>query len=171
MTAKVEMNHEFADEALFIFKGICEALDLDWCLYAGTALGLYRDGKYLPGDNDIDIAVKPKEGQLKLLWRALGHCGFKLGKINENVDGSRNRHTYFHPGVRFPEEGGLLVDIFFHHTEEEDNFMAWYDGIWYKDELWLTPHPLQYYLQYAYGDWADKSLRNSAAGKEYVRTI
>ena len=39
MTTKVEMNHEHADQALFIFKGICEALDLDWCLYAGTGTG------------------------------------------------------------------------------------------------------------------------------------
>ncbi len=171
MTTKVQMNHTFADLALFKFKEIAEAMDLDWCLYAGTALGLHRDGKYLPGDNDLDFAIKPKLGQLNLLWAALHDAGFKLGKSNENADGSRNRHTYFHPDVQHPNQDGLLVDIFFLHTEEEANFMAWYDGIWYKDELWLTPHPLEFYLQYAYGEWWDKSLRNSAAGKEYARTI
>ncbi len=171
MTTKIQMDHEMADLALFKFKEIAESIGLDWCLYAGTVLGLHRDGKYLPGDNDLDFAIKPKFSQLELLWSALDDAGFKLGRTNENADGSQNRHTYFHPEVRHPDEGGLLVDIFFRHTEDEDNFMSWYDGIWYKDELWLTPHPLNFYLQYAYGDWQDKTLRNSAAGKEYAKTL
>jgi len=171
MTTKIEMNHEYADLALFKFKEIADALDVDWCLFAGTALGLHRDGKYLPGDNDIDLAVNTKPEILEALWAALYKAGFNLGYSFELADGTRNRHVYFHPEVRHPEEGALLVDVFYKFTDEEANFMSWYDGVWYKDELWLTPHPLEFYLQHAYGEWWDRDLRNSASGKEYAKTL
>ena len=168
---KTEMNHEFADQALVLFSEVAKMMDLDWCLYAGTALGLYRDGKYLPEDNDIDLAVKPKIGQLNELWSALHQAGFKLGDSYELTDSSRNRHVYFHPVVRHPTEGGVLVDVFYSFPEDEENLMTQFDGIYYKNELYLTPHPLPLYLQSAYGEWWDKTLRNSASGKEYVRTL
>ena len=170
MTIKKQMNLDYADGALLAFKTAAERAKVDWCLYAGTCLGLFRDGRFLPDDNDIDVAVRATAEQVETLWKSLDRLGFKLGKFCENVDGSRNRHVYFHPKIMRPEEGGLLVDVFYHFSEEEENLLRWFDAIWYRERFWFTPHPTDEYLQAAYGEWWDKTLRNAAAGKEDVQS-
>lgn len=171
MTAKVQMNQTYADAALVAFGAVADAQEVDWCLYAGTCLGLYRDGRYLPDDNDLDVAVKTTPERLDALWGALEEAGFKLGRFCNNADGTLNRHLYFHPMVWWPDAGGTLVDVFYTFTAEEQNLTSWYDGVYYREQLLLVPHPVELYLQAAYGEWWDKSLRNSAKGKEDARTI
>lgn len=168
---KVEMNHVHADAALLAFKEVADASKVDWCLFAGTALGLHRDEHFLPGDNDIDVAIKVPVANLGFFWLDLHIAGFKRGKDCENADGSRNQHFYWHPEVWWPEEGGILIDVFYKFTEEEENLLTSFDGIYYKGQLYLTPHPLELYLQTAYGEWWDPTLRNSAAGKEDGHTL
>lgn len=168
---KLEMNHDHADAALLAFKAVADKCNVDWCLFAGTALGLHRDERFLPDDNDIDVAIKVSDEKRDAFWIDLHKAGFKRGRDCENVDGSRNRHFYWHPEVSWPVEGGLLVDIFYKFTEEEENLLTSFDGIYYKGQLYLTPHPLELYLQTAYGEWWDPTLRNSAAGKEHARTL
>ena len=169
MVAKVEMDKSLADAALVAFAEVADAMELDWCVFAGTCLGLFRDGKFLPDDNDLDVAVKATDEQRERLWDELYLAGFKLGRWCENRDGTRNRHCYYHPEMSHPDSGGILVDVFYTFTEAEANVLNHFDQVTYRDRNYLTPHPVQAYLQLAYGDWWDKTLRNSAAGKEGVR--
>lgn len=166
---KQEMDRALGDAALVAFKDVADALDLDWCVFAGTCLGLYRDGKFLPDDNDLDVAVKATDEQLERLWDELYIAGFKLGRWCENRDGTQNRHVYFHPDVSHPDEGGILVDVFYTFTEDEQNFLNNYGQVTYQGRDYLTPYPVQAYLQLAYGEWWDKSRRDSAVGKEGVK--
>ena len=165
----VPMNLAHADAALFRFKEVADGLGLDWCLFAGSALGMYRDRKFIPHDDDIDLAVKATPEQLEALWLALYGVGFNLGRWCENVDGTKNRHVYFHPDTPHIKDGGILVDVFYAFTEEEENLVRFFDAVPYKDELFLVPHPIQEYLQLAYGEWWNKDNRNAAAGKEGVK--
>lgn len=38
-------------------------IDSPWWVSAGSAIGLYRDGDFIPNDTDIDIGVRSKYGQ------------------------------------------------------------------------------------------------------------
>ena len=154
-----------ADKALFAFKEVADGLGLTWCLFAGTALGLWRDRKYLPGDNDIDVAVVEDMGTL---WEALDDAGFALGRFCENEDGTMNRHTYYKDGERHPTKDGILVDIFYTFTEEEEQFLYAFDAVVYRDDLLPLPGPIQSYLLTAYHNWSDPDERDSAKGKKGV---
>lgn len=167
-STKVAMDKQEADAALFAFADVADRLKLDWFLVAGTCLGLYRDGKYLPGDNDIDVGVLAKHEQLQDLWWELYQAGFKIGRHCENADGTKNRHTYYKKGITWPDEGGVLVDVFYAFTEDELNLIVNFGQIEYSGRDFLVPHPVQMYLQLTYGEWWDKSLRNQAIGKEGV---
>jgi|TARA_Y100000310_G_scaffold328100_1_gene395619 hypothetical protein len=165
------VNPEYADEALFLFQDIADSLELDWFLFAGTCLGIFRDGKYLPGDNDLDLGVKASPDRLEGLWAALYRAGFSLGPWCTNKDGSRNRHVYFKHGEPWPTKDGILVDVWYDFTEGELNLTMNYGQVRYKGRDFLVPYPVQSYLQDAYGEWWDTESRVSAAGKEGVSRV
>ena len=164
----IPMNKDHADAALLRFKEVADKLGIDWCLFAGSALGMYRDHKWIAHDDDIDVAVKASPEQLESLWSALYGGGFNLGRWCENVDGTKNRHVYYHPDIPNITDGGILVDVFYTFTEDEENLTRFFDAVPYKDELYLVPHPVEVYLQLTYGEWWDNTLRNAAMGKEGV---
>jgi hypothetical protein len=164
------MDHEMADKVLFRFADIVDDLGLDWCLFAGACLGFFRDGGYIEGDNDIDVAVKAKPAQLKKMWARLQGRGFRLGRWCENVDGTKNRHVWGHPDKLWPEEGGIMIDVFYTFTPEEENVMVNYGQVWYKGRGFLVPYPVDRYLQDAYGEWWVKS-DTQAAGKLGVEHV
>lgn len=158
------MNKDHADSALNLFADVAGALGLKWFLFAGTCLGLYRDGGYIEGDNDIDVGVEATEDELTQLWDALDVQGFKLGRWCENTDGTKNRHTYWHPEVAHPDAGGMLVDVFYTFTEGEQNFLVNLGQITYGDRNYLVPYPVQDYLQHTYENWWEKTDRKAKEG-------
>lgn len=46
---------------LDVFAGICEKHNLDYWLYAGTALGVRRHNGFIPWDDDLDVVVRQKD--------------------------------------------------------------------------------------------------------------
>lgn len=86
-------------------------LPYQWWVSAGTALGLYRDGDFIQGDTDIDIAAKGYEGVDKDTTEALK--GFELCR------------TIYHEGkpmqLAFIKDG-IILDIYF-HWQEDNNFV------------------------------------------------
>ena len=167
-SSKVELDRVQADRALFAFADVANRLDLDWFLVCGTCLGLYRDKKYAPGDDDIDVGVLVKPGQLRELWWELHKAGFKLGRWCENVDGTKNRHTYHKDGVAWPDEGGVLVDVFYKFTEDETNFLVNFGQIEYSGRDFLVPYPVDMYLQLTYDEWWNP-VQMRAIGKEGIK--
>ena len=141
-----------ADKALFLFKEVADALGLEWCLFAGTALGFFRDRKYIPWDNDIDIALlKRDDDELQALSDALYAVGFNVGRDCVNNDGTQNRHFFGGMEEDHSEEDGVLVDVFHTFTEEEMQYLYAFDAVVYKDDLFPLPGPIQSYLMHTYG--------------------
>lgn len=55
------MNNKLAIKDLKLIKRILDKLKVPFFLNFGTLLGIYRDGKILPDDKDIDIGILGQE--------------------------------------------------------------------------------------------------------------
>jgi hypothetical protein len=56
-------------------------LSINYRLTDGTALGLHRDGRFIPHDNDIDIDILDIKDYKELLKKLRTQCKYKLGGI------------------------------------------------------------------------------------------
>lgn len=154
----------------------------------GAVLGFHRDGDFLPGDDDIDIAVIDKvdfETRKKIGW-TLYDLGFQPQNIAFNVFGRMEPSEI---GYNGSEDTGIIVcernfkfTIFF--FKEEDcamhgkeyvcipklgalrlistpvRFFEKSETIKIGKKKYLFPSPVEEYLAWAYFDnWKDKTDR------------
>ena len=157
-------------------------------LVYGALLGLYRDGKLLPEDDDIDLCVIDKidfRTRKDIGW-ALYSLGFMPQIITFNVYG---RLEQAEMGYNGDAETGIIVcqrnikfTIFFFkevscetHTSEylcipklgaaklisiPVEYFKKNDTIKIGKIKFLTPSPIKKYLEFSYEDWKDKSKRD-----------
>ena len=118
-----------------------------WWISAGTALGLHRDGTFIPHDTDVDIEVaadwdNPPPDDL-LPWRPIRTQHFQgrpmqLAYLHDRVIFD----VYlFYDGVNHNEHGTFAIpDRFLHKLEDVQG--------------WPAPSPIDDYLAWRYGpDW------------------
>jgi hypothetical protein len=162
--------------------------NVNFYLVYGLVLGMHRDGKPLPGDEDVDIAVVDPidlETRKKIGWM-LYDLGFKPQPIAFNVFG---RMEESEPGYNGDGESGIIVcerefkfTIFFfgkvvcpQHGAEylcvpklgsvklisiPAKFFDNPESIKVGKKKYLVPGPLEEYLAYSYYDnWKDKEDR------------
>ena len=55
---KIGMSIKDAERALLLLDDALRSAGIPYWLSEGTALGMFRDGSIIPGDDDIDIAVR-----------------------------------------------------------------------------------------------------------------
>lgn len=154
----------------------------------GALLGHFRDGKFLPGDDDIDIAIIDKidfETRKKIGWK-LYDLGFDPQPISFNVFGRMEPSAV---GYNGDGESGIIVcernfkfTIFFFKEEPcqicdghyvcipklgavklisiPTRFFQKEGIIKIGRKKYLTPSPIKKYLEYSYKDWRDRSLRD-----------
>jgi len=74
---------EQAFQNLLDFKRIMEKLNIPFVLIDGTALGVYRDNDFCPGDeNDIDVGVSREYAEeIPKIWPEAEKKGFKILKV------------------------------------------------------------------------------------------
>jgi hypothetical protein len=134
-------------------------LKLQFWLGAGTALGLYRDNKFIKNDTDIDIEMLYSEGIENALTAQLG---FKLFR-RVTHDGKPHQLCFISKGV--------LVDIYIYHSEGENyvNYYEWgklvfpkelFNGVKYINTRYgKFPFPAQpeAYLKHRYNNWRKPS--------------
>jgi len=146
-----EENVKQADRALLSFKEVADKLGVEWCLFAGTALGFFRNKGYINWDNDIDIALTGGEAALDKVSTELYQIGFNIGRDCTNNDGTRNRHLWGGMETAHDTESGILVDVFYTFTDTEKQFLHSFEAIDYKGRLFLIPRPIKRYLIETYG--------------------
>lgn len=154
----------------------------------GALLGHYRDGDFLPGDDDIDIACVDKLDlkTRKAIGWTLYDLGFQPQQILFNVFGRMEPSEI---GYNGDDKSGIIVcernfkfTIFFFNEEDCDQhgkemvctpklgsvkliaspskFYEKFGTIKIGKKKYLTPSPIEEYLTFSYFDnWKDKTDR------------
>lgn len=174
---------------LELVKQVFDKHGVRFFLVYGALLGHYRDGDFLPGDDDVDLAViDPIDIQTrkKIGW-ALYDLGFQPQNIGFNIQIGRMEPHW--PGYEGYEDTGIIVcqrnfkfTIFFFKEEEcamhgteyvctpklgamklistPKKFYEKPGKIKIHKQTYLTPGPIEDYLSFTYFDnWKDKNDR------------
>jgi glycerol-3-phosphate cytidylyltransferase len=134
---------EHADEILSLLHKACAELDITYFVYAGTALGFYRDGTYIHKDNDLDVGIISAPEKFMALSDYLeNQLGFTVDGVNHYW--MHNMLLDIRGGTDYwgPEEALQRCVIPF--TEQ-------LDAVSYKGRAYSLPHPIEQHLACLYG--------------------
>jgi hypothetical protein len=92
---------------LTLYKAITQ-LNCSWWISSGTAIGLYRDGDFIPDDTDIDIGVRSSLGQKHIFLN-----DFKLIRTMDWRD--RPIQT------AYIDDNGCIFDIYYYYDDILEN--------------------------------------------------
>lgn len=153
-------------------------------LLFGTALGAYRDGDFLPGDDDIDLGSFGKREEVAQKMR---EAGFDVDIVwDEKIHGYRE-------SVMIHARHDVHVDIFFfvetpegfvaHRAVEEEPFVRlppWQKQEFCQVEFYGDTYnllsPPEKYLEFCYTDWKSPKkehgkLYHDLIGKKFEYTL
>lgn len=179
MAGKTRMEGKNVDIALKMLHDVCTELEkkkADYWLEGGTLLGVIRENRLLPWDNDMDISMYIKD-RMKLVRVAiiLWLKGYRISTrfYNRNMGPFKKgelRMIKVRNYEKFMKKGEVMLDIFLKRKVGEDYF--WTVGIKspvlksspanFYDKLttvnfdrkdYLIPDDYEGYLTYRYGDW------------------
>ncbi len=176
-------------EDLELVQKVFDKFGVKLVLVYGAVLGWYRDKAFLPGDEDIDLAVfedVPYKTRKDIGWK-LYELGFNPQPITFNVFG---RQELIENGYNGTEKSGIIVcergikfTIFFFGAPEEcklhglehicvpkmgavkliatpAKFYKKLDTLKVGSKKYLVPSPVEEYLDYTYfNNWKDKTDR------------
>jgi tetratricopeptide (TPR) repeat protein len=153
-----------AREVLNILKVRLDAAVIPWCLFAGTLLGVIRDGDLLPYDKDVDIALPCTVDRKRLIQLLTTDGEFRL--TTRFSWGLHDSHIYDMCFIHARHNIG--VDLFFLHPDGQDHFLVGPDhpgqpilsridrfGLGLRDwrgGLWPVPVEYEGYFCNVYGD-------------------
>jgi len=188
------MDKISAFKDLLLIKKLFKKYEIPFFLSYGTCLGAYRDGDFLPDDDDIDLVVTKKidyKTRKDIGWTLYG-LGFEPQGVAFNVF---NRLEPSEVGYNGDAHSGIIVcersihvTIFFfgeeyckEHKELEmvcipkmgayklisspSKFYNKPSTIKFKNEEFFVPSPTEEYLSYTYEDWKNPLKRDH--GKLY----
>lgn len=138
---------EEANEILEDFANICDDLGVGYCLIGGICLGFYRDGGYIPTDDDIDVWVDCETTETEKYIIMMEEL-VKLKFIPHQPP----------PDIRFIHffRDGILLDIWSISRPPQGTniYLGPFDEIIYNGRAYNLPQPIEKYLERAYGeDW------------------
>lgn len=169
-------NIEIAHKILFVVTSELEKANVPYWLEGGTLLGIIRENRLLPWDNDMDISLdRSHRKQLFKVALKLFFKGYRLSiRYFQKDFGPFKKGEFRMIKVRnyerFLKKGEVMLDIFV--KRKIDNQLFWAVGIKspvlkssptkYTDELtwvdfnnkkYMVPKDFEGYLSYRYGDW------------------
>ena len=175
------MNLDHAKKDLKTIKNLLDSLKVRFTLAYGTCLGAYRDKEFLPGDDDIDLAITDKVPleMRKRIATDLMDLGFKKQDMFWVVEGKKLDNVPYYQGT---EKTGIIVleryvkiTLFFFYDDGKEmiciphgmplisslsKFYKKLDEIKFKGDKYLIPSPVEDYLAYTYRDWKDTNARD-----------
>lgn len=152
-------------------KGTDQLTSYNYWLSSGTALGLYRDGDFIPNDTDIDIGISVTEGETPILPILEG---FEL--VRDCYHGGKPMQLAFRD-----TENGVIFDIYFFYdigmSASYYNFCE--IGEWFYPKMEIKeletkygsypfPSPIETYMERRYGStWKTPSNKKGLYGNDF----
>ena len=147
------------EDSWILLKWVAERLTMPYWISAGTALGLYRDDDFIPGDTDIDFAMEGYKGVdsdlKKCLRKSLLKKGYEI--VRTIYEDGRPMQIAF-------MIDGTIIDFYFHwrngenlENHGESGWTRMKADICLKPQFILTkygryPIPQREYFKIRYGD-------------------
>lgn len=164
-----------ADRLLPKVAKLFERRGIDYCLDGGTLLGLYREGRFLPWDNDIDFFVRGQDAmRIKALkWRLkLMGCKLQRSYAKDDYGPIKTGDARIFKIVTMREYDGqrLQIDLIFKYSDDENyhwvigvkppvhkkihrSFYDAFEALSYKGRDYPVPCKTDDYLTARYGNW------------------
>jgi len=179
MSGKITLTGRFARQANSMLRkvaGILDRQNIPYVLEAGTLLGIVRENRLLPWDNDMDITITSQytELLLKNRWRFyLAGYRVQLSCFKKDIGPFKKgmpRILKIQKKYLYLFNGAKLLDIFIKYPVGDEyqwtvsqkypvlkgapkNFYDEFTRLEYKGFLYSVPKDYIGYLEYHYGDW------------------
>lgn len=143
----------WAPEILAEGAGILDLLSIKWWLSAGTILGIYRDGKLIPHDTDLDVgAQEPLDHEVTK--SAFFERGFEAVAFSTFQLAFRKREVIFDIYL-FEKVGENLVCEITKQGKMAKPYRLFekLGTLQFEGKFYPTPQPVEEYLRVRYGDW------------------
>ena len=167
-------NKEIAESLLLDVAKSLDILSVKYWLEGGTLLGIKRESRLLPWDNDLDLSINSSEvSKIDDLIMNL-----KSKNLRVRVRKFDNTTEFFNKGdIRIIKirnkrffnllKGSVCLEIFVKYPKKENTYWmigntiknvpskyyAKLQSIKFKDYLFSIPMLTEEYLTYRYGDW------------------
>lgn len=167
-------NKIVAEKMLKDIIMICDECDINYWLEGGTLLGIYREDRLLPWDNDIDISVKSNEEfKFKELFSLLSKHNYRVRlrhfekdcypfkkdkiriiKIREKkFFGLIKGNVCFEIFVKYPSQKDFFWKIGKKTKSVPEKFYKSFKKIKFQGYEYSIPKLTDDYLKYRYGNW------------------
>lgn len=179
-------NIVIAERMLKNVATLFDRCKIDYWIEGGTLLGIKRENRLLPWDNDVDMSINQDQlGKLDHFYSKLNKAGYRVRTRNfdetsefftkGNIRMIKIREKRFFGLVK----GAVCLDVFikYQHGQnsywEIDNktkfvpskFYQSFKHISFKDFDYKIPALTEEYLTYRYGDW-QKQVKNWDTSKD-----
>jgi phosphorylcholine metabolism protein LicD len=163
-----------AENLLSEVTSIFESCNITYWLEGGTLLGLRREGRLLPWDNDLDISIHESEfNKLSLLQNTLKKNGYRVRtRVFEKDSEVFKKGDLRMIKIRTKRffgilKGNVCLDVFIKYTKNEKTYweiankvknvpFKYYETfktLDFKGKPYAIPNLTDEYLTYRYGDW------------------
>jgi len=167
-------NKVIAERMLRDVAAILEDCSIQYWLEGGTLLGIRRENRLLPWDNDIDLSVMANQAPgFVTLFQALDKAGYRVR--TRRFDGPSppfkendirlikiREKRFFGLGkgavcleifVKYPQDDASYWEIADRVKQVPSRFYQSFKTIRFKDFDFSIPELTDEYLSYRYGDW------------------
>ena len=153
---------------------ILEELDITFFLLGGVLLGARRDNSFIEWDWDVEICVYNDElnSNFEKILEKLLEFNFSIWNCRkENFDSKIDIFKNYNKDATFYTIMGWSLDqmknkYFRNKISFPDHFLKKFGTIDFCGKKFNTPHPLDEYLSYQYGDW--KTRKRTSNKEKYM---
>jgi len=149
------MPAQYIREVLYEVDDILKSHNIKYFLSCGTALGLHRDGDFIPWDDEIDIEIfsesfAPVLAQLRESFIEKGFIA------RATFRGNTSKMPVFKHGIKvalsslYHDGNGFRCDL---NQKFPERFYDNPDTYTLDDRDFRIPGPIEEYLTFYYGDW------------------
>ena len=148
------MNRSTGAKILSEFDDILEDENIPYYLSCGTVLGFYRDGDFIPWDDEIDIDIMsevmmPKFELLKEIFVKNGFI------VRDTYRGKNSKMGIFKEGIKIAM-ASLSLENEYRIFSNQKIPCKLYENVYkfeYNKKEFNMPSPPEEYLTWYYGDW------------------